>query len=119
MCCLGIANIVTGFFSGMGGCTMIGQSMVNVKSGGRTRISGIMASLFLLLFIVVESSLIEQIPLAVLVGVIFMVVIGIFALQSILVIKHIPRTDVVVMVIVTTITVIYDLAIAVICGVIV
>ena len=115
----GIANMITGFFSGMGGCAMIGQSMINVKSGGRTRISGIMASLFLLLFIVVGSSLIEQIPLAALVGVMFMVVIGTFAWQSILVIKRIPRTDVVVMIIVTTITVIYDLAIAVICGVIV
>jgi SulP family sulfate permease len=115
----GIANMVTGFFSGMGGCAMIGQSMINVKSGGRTRISGITASLFLLLFIVIGSSLIEQIPLAALVGVMFMVVIGTFAWQSILVIKRIPRTDVVVMIIVTAITVIYDLAIAVICGVIV
>ncbi len=115
----GIANMVTGFFSGMGGCAMIGQSMINVKSGGRTRISGITASLFLLLFIVIGSSLIEQIPLAALVGVMFMVVIGTFAWQSILVIRRIPRTDVVVMIIVTAITVIYDLAIAVICGVIV
>ena len=115
----GIANMITGFFSGMGGCAMIGQSMINVKSGGRTRISGITASLFLLLFIVIGSSLIEQIPLAALVGVMFMVVIGTFAWQSILVIKRIPRTDVVVMIIVTAITVIYDLAIAVICGVIV
>ena len=115
----GIANMITGFFSGMGGCAMIGQSMINVKSGGRTRISGITASLFLLLFIVIGSSLIEQIPLAALVGVMFMVVIGTFAWQSILVIKRIPRTDVVVMIIVTVITVIYDLAIAVICGVIV
>ena len=98
---------------------MIGQSMINVKSGGRTRISGISASLFLLLFIVVGSSLIEQIPLAALVGVMFMVVIGTFAWQSIMVIRRIPMTDVVVMLIVTAITVIYDLAIAVICGVIV
>jgi len=115
----GIANTVTGFFSGMGGCAMIGQSMINVKSGGRTRISGIAASLFLLLFIVIGSSLIEQIPLAALVGVMFMVVIGTFAWQSILVIKRIPRIDVIVMVIVTVITVIYDLAIAVLCGVII
>ena len=115
----GIANTVTGFFSGMGGCAMIGQSMINVKSGGRTRISGISASLFLLLFIVVGSSLIEQIPLAALVGVMFMVVIGTFAWQSIMVIRRIPMADVVVMLIVTAITVIYDLAIAVICGVIV
>ena len=83
----GIANMVTGFFSGMGGCAMIGQSMINVKSGGRTRISGITASLFLLLFIVIGSSLIEQIPLAALVGVMFMVVIGTFAWQSILVLS--------------------------------
>jgi SulP family sulfate permease len=115
----GIANTVTGFFSGMGGCAMIGQSMINVRSGGRTRISGIAASLFLLLFIVIGSSLIEQIPLAALVGVMFMVVIGTFAWQSILVIKRIPRIDVIVMVIVTVITVIYDLAIAVLCGVII
>jgi SulP family sulfate permease len=115
----GIANTVTGFFGGMGGCAMIGQSMINVKSGGRTRISGIAASLFLLLFIIVGSSLIEQIPLAALVGVMFMVVIGTFAWQSIMVIKRIPRTDVIVMLIVTSITVIYDLAIAVISGVIV
>ena len=115
----GIANTVTGFFSGMGGCAMIGQSMINVKSGGRTRMSGIAASLFLLLFIVIGSSLIEQIPLAALVGVMFMVVIGTFAWQSILVIKRIPRIDVVVMIIVTVITVIYDLAIAVLCGVII
>ena len=115
----GIANTVTGFFGGMGGCAMIGQSMINVKSGGRTRLSGIAASLFLLLFIIIGSSLIEQIPLAALVGVMFMVVIGTFAWQSITVIRRIPITDVIVMLIVTSITVIYDLAIAVICGVIV
>jgi SulP family sulfate permease len=114
----GVANTVTGFFGGMGGCAMIGQSMINVKSGGRTRISGISASLFLLLFIVIGSSLIEQIPLAALVGVMFMVVIGTFAWQSIMVVRRIPMTDVIVMLIVTSVTVIYDLAIAVICGVI-
>ena len=115
----GIANTVTGFFGGMGGCAMIGQSMINVKSGGRTRVSGISASLFLLLFIVIGSSLIEQIPLAALVGVMFMVVIGTFAWQSIMVVRRIPMTDVIVMLIVTSVTVIYDLAIAVIRGVIV
>ncbi len=114
----GIANTITGFFGGMGGCAMIGQSMINVKSGGRTRISGISASLFLLLFIVIGYSFIEQIPLAALVGVMFMVVIGTFAWQSILVIRRIPMSDVVVMLIVTITTVVYDLAIAVICGVI-
>ena len=115
----GIANTVTGFFGGMGGCAMIGQSMINVKSGGRTRVSGISASLFLLLFIVVGSSLIELIPLAALVGVMFMVVIGTFAWQSIAIIPLIPRADVAVMLIVTVITVMHDLAVAVICGVIV
>ena len=115
----GVANTVTGFFGGMGGCAMIGQSMINVKSGGRTRLSGISASLFLLLFIVVGSSLIELIPLAALVGVMFMVVIGTFAWESITIIRRIPRTDVIVMLIVTIITVMHDLAIAVICGVIV
>jgi len=115
----GLANTVTGFFGGMGGCAMIGQSMINVKSGGRTRISGITASLFLLLFIVVGSSLIEKIPLGALVGVMFMVVIGTFAWQSITVIRRIPKVDVIVMLIVTIVTVTYDLAIAVICGVIV
>jgi SulP family sulfate permease len=115
----GLANTVTGFFGGMGGCAMIGQSMINVKSGGRTRISGITASLFLLLFILVGSSVIEQIPLAALVGVMFMVVIGTFAWQSVTVVRRIPRVDVIVMLIVTVVTVMYDLAIAVMCGVIV
>src|SRR6056300_783163 len=79
----GLANTVTGFFGGMGGCAMIGQSMINVKSGGRTRIAGIAAALFLLFFILAASPLIEQIPLAALVGVMFMVVIGTFAWNSI------------------------------------
>tara|TARA_B110001450_G_scaffold47155_1_gene43867 strand:- start:791 stop:2383 length:1593 start_codon:yes stop_codon:yes gene_type:complete len=115
----GLANTVTGFFGGMGGCAMIGQSMINVKSGGRTRISGISASLFLLLFILVGSTMIERIPLAALVGVMFMVVIGTFAWQSIAIIRRIPRADVIVMIIVTVVTVMHDLAVAVICGVIV
>ncbi len=75
----GVANVATGFFGGMGGCAMIGQSMINVKSGGRTRLSGASAALFLLLFILIAAPLIEQIPLAALVGVMFMVVIGTFA----------------------------------------
>ena len=74
----GIANTVTGFFGGMGGCAMIGQSMINVNSGGRGRLSGISAALFLLLFILIASPLIEQIPLAALIGVMFIVVIGTF-----------------------------------------
>jgi SulP family sulfate permease len=115
----GIANTATGLFGGMGGCAMIGQSMINMKSGGRTRLSGISAALFLLAFILVASSLIEQIPLAALVGVMFMVVIGTFAWRSIAIMRRIPLTDALVMVLVTAVTVATDLAIAVIVGVIV
>ncbi|MEM8795052.1 MAG: SulP family inorganic anion transporter [Pseudomonadota bacterium] len=115
----GAANTMTGFFGGMGGCAMIGQSMINVKSGGRTRLSGISAALFLLSFIIVGSSLIEQIPLAALVGVMFMVVIGTFAWQSLSILRRIPFTDAFVIVLVTVVTVMTDLAIAVIVGVIV
>jgi sulfate permease, SulP family len=115
----GLSNSVTGFFGGMGGCAMIGQSMINVKSGGRTRLSGISAALFLLAFILVASSLIEQIPLAALVGVMFMVVIGTFAWQSLTIMRRIPLTDAMVTVLVTVVTVMSDLAIAVVVGVIV
>lgn len=115
----GIANTVTGFFSGMGGCAMIGQSMINVKSGGRTRIAGIAAALFLLVFIVAASPLIEQIPLAALVGVMFMVVIGTFAWNSLKIMFKVPLTDAFVIVLVTVVTVLTDLAIAVVVGVIV
>lgn len=115
----GVANTVTGFFGGMGGCAMIGQSMINIKSGGRTRLSGIAAALFLLAFILVGSNMIEQIPLAALVGVMFMVVIGTFAWQSLRILRRIPLTDALVMVLVTIVTVMSDLAIAVVVGVIV
>lgn len=98
---------------------MIGQSMINVKSGGRTRLSGISAALFLLAFILVGSPLIEKIPLAALVGVMFMVVIGTFAWRSIMIMRKIPLTDALVIVLVTAVTVKFDLAIAVIVGVIV
>lgn len=115
----GSANILTGFFGGMGGCAMIGQSMINVKSGGRTRIAGIAAALFLLLFIMAASPLIEQIPLAALVGVMFMVVIGTFAWHSLTILRRVPLNDAFVTVLVTIVTVAYDLAIAVVVGVIV
>ena len=115
----GTANLVTGFFGGMGGCAMIGQSMINVKSGGRTRLSGLSAALFLLAFILIGSSLIEQIPLAALVGVMFMVVIGTFAWNSLRIMTRIPLTDALVIVLVTGVTVAYDLATAVVVGVIV
>jgi len=115
----GVANTVTGFFGGMGGCAMIGQSMINVKSGGRTRLAGIAAALFLLAFIVVASPAIEQIPLAALVGVMFMVVIGTFAWNSLKILRKVPLTDAVVILLVTVVTVLTDLAVAVIVGVIV
>lgn len=95
---------------------MIGQSMINVKSGGRTRIAGIAAALFLLLFIVVASSWIEQIPLAALVGVMFMVVIGTFAWNSFKIMRRVPLTDAFVIILVTVVTVMTDLAIAVVVG---
>ena len=114
----GASNVVTGFFGGMGGCAMIGQSMINVKSGARTRVSGIAAALFLLSFILVASSLIEQIPVAALVGVMFMVVVGTFAWNSIRIMRKIPLTDALVIITVTVVTVWQDLAIAVVVGVI-
>ena len=115
----GGANLITGFFGGMGGCAMIGQSMINVKSGGRTRLSGISAALFLLAFILVGAPLIERIPLAALVGVMFMVVIGTFAWNSLTIMRKIPLTDALVIILVTAVTVKFDLATAVVVGVIV
>ena len=114
----GLANTVTGFFGGMGGCAMIGQSMINVKSGGRTRIAGIAAALFLLIFILYTSSLIEMIPIAALVGVMFMVVIGTFAWNSLKILFLVPKSDAIVIILVTAVTVAADLAVAVIVGVI-
>ncbi len=115
----GSANIVTGLFGGMGGCAMIGQSIINIKGGGRGRLSGIVAALALLGFILFASNLIEQVPIAALVGVMFMVVIGTFAWSSFRIINKIPVADVFVLVLVSTVTVFFDLAIAVISGVIV
>jgi SulP family sulfate permease len=115
----GVANTATGFFGGMGGCAMIGQSMINVNSGGRGRLSGISAALFLLIFILFASSLIEQIPLAALVGVMFMVVIGTFEWSSLRILHKIPKSDAFVLILVSGVTVATDLAMAVIVGVIV
>ena len=115
----GIANTITGFFGGMGGCAMIGQSIINVKSGGRTRIAGIAAAIFLLLFILIGSPIIELIPLAALVGVMFMVVIGTFAWNSLTILRRVPLTDAFVTLLVTIVTVMSDLAVAVVVGVIV
>jgi len=115
----GIANTTTGMFGGMGGCAMIGQSMINVNSGGHKRLSGISAALFLLAFILFASSLIERIPMAVLVGVMFIVVIGTFEWSSIRIFSKIPKHDAFVLVLVSAVTVATDLAIAVVVGVIV
>ena len=116
----GVANLVTGFFGGMGGCAMIGQSIINVSSGGRNRISGIVAALALLTFILFGSSLIEQVPMAALVGLMFMVAIGTFEWASLRIFRKVPFTDVVVMVLVAGVTVVFhNLAVAVIIGVVI
>ena len=114
----GSANILNGFFGGMGGCAMIGQSIINVNSGGRGRLSGMAAALALLVFILVGSPVIDKIPIAALVGVMFMVVIGTFAWSSFRIIRKIPLPDAIVLIAVSAITVWQDLAIAVIAGVI-
>ena len=115
----GIANSVTGLFGGMGGCAMIGQSMINVNSGGRQRLSGVAAALFLLVFILFASPLIERIPIAALVGVMFVVVIATFEWSSLRIMGKIPATDAFVLILVSAVTVATDLAIAVVVGVIV
>ena len=115
----GGANVIAGFFGGMGGCAMIGQSMINVESGGRTRMAGIAAALCLLGFVLFGSGLIEMIPLAALVGVMFMVVIGTFAWSSLRIMHRIPLSDAFVLILVSAVTVLSDLAIAVVVGVVV
>jgi len=115
----GVANTVNGFFGGMGGCAMIGQSMININSGGKGRLSGISAALFLMMFILFASSLIEMIPIAALVGVMFIVVLGTFEWASFRLLGKIPVADTLVGILVAVVTVISDLAIAVIVGVIV
>ena len=115
----GASNAVNGFFGGMGGCAMIGQSMINVNSGGRGRASGITAALALLGFILFASGLIEIIPLAALVGVMFIVVIGTFEWSSFRILGKVPKADAFVILLVSSVTVATDLAVAVVVGVIV
>jgi len=115
----GAANVVTAFFGGMGGCAMIGQSMINVNNGAYGRLSGIAASLFLLSFILFGSTWIEQIPLAALIGVMFVVCEKTFEWASFRMIGKVPRADTIVVVLVAAITLIFDLAVAVLVGVIV
>ena len=114
----GGANILNGLFGGMGGCAMIGQSIINVNSGGRGRLSGTVAAIALLCFVLFGAPLIEQIPIAALVGVMFMVVIGTFAWSSFRILHKIPLADAFVLIAVSAITVWQDLAVAVIAGVI-
>jgi len=116
----GTANILSGFLSGMGGCAMIGQSLINTSSGARARLSGITAAVMLLVFIMFGSSLIERLPMAALVGLMFMVAIGTFEWASFKTFRKMPNSDVIVMVLVTLITAItHNLAIAVLLGVII
>lgn len=116
----GTANILSGFLSGMGGCAMIGQSLINTSAGARARLSGITAAVMLLVFIMFGASLIERLPMAALVGLMFMVAIGTFEWASFKTFGKMPTTDIIVMVLVTLITAItHNLAIAVVLGVII
>ncbi|WP_414441180.1 SulP family inorganic anion transporter [Burkholderia sp. 22PA0106] len=116
---LGIANVVSGLFGGMGGCAMIGQTMINLSSGGRSRISGATSGIMILLFILFLSPLIERIPLAALVGVMFVVAQQTFSWGSLRLLGKVPRNDALVIVLVTVITVFTDLAIAVMSGIVI
>jgi len=115
----GCGNMASGFFGGMAGCAMIGQSIINYTSGGLGRLSSFTASILLILFVVSLSGLIGIIPVAVLVGIMFMVSLGTFEFSSISRIKYMPKADAFVLILVTIITVFFDLAIAVIAGIIV
>ena len=116
----GTANFLTGLFSGMGGCAMIGQSLINISSGARARLSGIVAAVMLLVFIMFGASLIERLPMAALTGLMFMVAIGTFEWASLKTFNKMPKSDIFVMVMVTLVTVVFhNLAVAVLIGVII
>jgi len=116
----GTANILSGFFSGMGGCAMLGQSLINVSSGARARLSGIVAAISLLIFIMFGADLIEKLPMAALTGLMIMVAFGTFEWASLRTFKRMPKSDVLVMVLVTLVTVVlHNLALAVLVGVII
>ncbi|TDQ17227.1 SulP family sulfate permease [Algoriphagus boseongensis] len=115
----GLANVASGFFSGMGGCAMIGQSLINISSGARARLSGIVASVMLLVFIMFGSSLIEKVPMAALTGLMIMVSIGTFEWASLRILTKMPKKDIFLMFLVTAVTaVLHNLALAVLIGVI-
>ncbi len=116
----GLANVLSGLFSGMGGCAMIGQSLINISAGARARLSGIVASVTLLMFVMFGSSLIEKVPMAALTGLMIMVAIGTFEWASLRTINKMPKSDIFVMFTVTIVTaVVHDLALAVVVGVII
>jgi SulP family sulfate permease len=116
----GTANILSGIFSGMGGCAMLGQSLINISNGARARLSGIVASVALLLFVMFGASLIEQVPMAALTGLMMMVAIGTFEWASLRTFNKMPKSDIFVMVVVTLVTIfLHNLALAVIIGVII
>lgn len=116
----GTANILSGLFSGMGGCAMIGQSLINTSNGARARLSGIVAAVMLLVFIMFGSGLIEQMPMAALTGLMIMVALGTFEWASLRTFRRMPKSDVLVMVLVTLVTVfLHNLALAVLVGVII
>ena len=116
----GTANILSGLFSGMGGCAMIGQSLINTSNGARARLSGIVAAVMLLVFIMYGSALIEQVPMAALTGLMIMVALGTFEWASLRTFRRMPKSDVLVMVLVTLVTIfLHNLALAVLVGVII
>ena len=116
----GVANMLSGLFSGMGGCAMIGQSLINISNGARARLSGIVASVMLLVFVMFGSGLIEKVPMAALTGLMMMVAIGTFEWASLKTFTKMPKSDILVMVMVTLVTVfLHNLALAVIIGVII
>lgn len=116
----GIANILSGVFSGMGGCAMLGQSLINISNGARARLSGIVAAIMLLVFIMFGANLIEKLPMAALTGLMIMVAIGTFEWASLRAFTRMPPSDIFVMVMVTVVTIfLHNLALAVIVGVII
>lgn len=116
----GIANIASGFFSGMGGCAMLGQSLINISNGARARLSGIVAAIALLIFIMFGAGIIEQVPMAALIGLMIMVAIGTFEWVSVKIFNKYPKPDIIVMVVVILVTVfLHNLALAVLIGVII
>ncbi|MBT8322991.1 MAG: STAS domain-containing protein, partial [Eudoraea sp.] len=116
----GTANILSGLFSGMGGCAMIGQSLINTSNGARARLSGIVAAVMLLVFIMFGADLIEKVPMAALTGLMIMVALGTFEWASLRTFKRMPKSDVLVMVLVTLVTIfLHNLALAVLVGVII